>query len=146
MPTIWEQEGNEKKNIPIIWEREGNEKKTFPKFRNGKGKKKSIPIIWEHESEAVILGNGREREFPLTPGKRLWHMKHEKVRKCGKESLVPVIMAMDSLAAGSDTTGFILNMFCLNLLNLDIFSQETLAPFCSITLRRIPTNRVNYMM
>ena len=76
MPTIWEQEGNEKKNIPIIWEREGNEKKTFPKFRNGKGKKKSIPIIWEHESEAVILGNGREREFPLTPGKRLWHMKH----------------------------------------------------------------------
>ena len=28
-----------------------------------------------------------------------------KVRKCGKESLVPVIMAMDSLAAGSDTTG-----------------------------------------
>ena len=29
-----------------------------------------------------------------------------KVRKCGKESLVPVIMAMDSLAAGSDTTGF----------------------------------------
>merc|ERR1711936_566840 len=27
------------------------------------------------------------------------------VRKCGKDSLVPVIMAMDSLAAGSDTTG-----------------------------------------
>jgi len=27
------------------------------------------------------------------------------VRKCGKESMVPVIMAMDSLAAGSDTTG-----------------------------------------
>ena len=27
------------------------------------------------------------------------------MRKCGKESLVPVIMAMDSLAAGSDTTG-----------------------------------------
>jgi len=27
------------------------------------------------------------------------------VRKCGKDSMVPVIMAMDSLAAGSDTTG-----------------------------------------
>ena len=29
--------------------------------------KKSIPIVWERESEAFILGNGREREFPLTP-------------------------------------------------------------------------------
>ena len=29
--------------------------------------KKSIPIIRERESEAFILGNGREREFPLTP-------------------------------------------------------------------------------
>ena len=28
---------------------------------------KSIPIIREWESEAFILGNGREREFPLTP-------------------------------------------------------------------------------
>ena len=42
-----------KKNIPIIRKREGN--------------KKSIPIIREWESEAFILGNGREREFPLTP-------------------------------------------------------------------------------
>ena len=42
-------------------------KKTFPKFGNGKGMKKSIPIIREWESEAFILGNGREREFPLTP-------------------------------------------------------------------------------
>ena len=50
-----------------IREREGNEKKTFPKFGNGKGMKKSIPIIWEWELEAFILGNGREREFPLTP-------------------------------------------------------------------------------
>ena len=50
------------------------------------------------------------------------NMKHEKVRKCGKESLVPVIMAMDSLAAGSDTTGFIHNIFCLNLLTSNIFS------------------------
>ena len=31
--------------------------------------KKSIPIIRERESEAFILGNGREREFPLTPAK-----------------------------------------------------------------------------
>ena len=29
--------------------------------------KKSIPIIRERESEAFILGNGRERDFPLTP-------------------------------------------------------------------------------
>ena len=56
-----------KKPIPILREREGNEKKTFPKFGNGKGMKKSIPIIWERESEAFNLGNGREREFPLTP-------------------------------------------------------------------------------
>ena len=33
--------------------------------------KKSIPIIRERESEAFILGNGREREFPLTPGRNL---------------------------------------------------------------------------
>ena len=56
-----------KKTIPIIREREGNEKKAFPKFGNEKGMKKSIPIIQERESEAYILGNGREREFPLTP-------------------------------------------------------------------------------
>ena len=42
-------------------------KKAFPKFGNGKGMKESIPIIRERESEAFILGNGREREFPLTP-------------------------------------------------------------------------------
>ena len=60
-----------KKPIPIIREREGNEKKAFPKFGNGKGMKKSIPIIRERESEAFILGNGREREFPLTPGEVL---------------------------------------------------------------------------
>ena len=29
--------------------------------------KKSIPIIRERESEAFILGNGREQEFPFTP-------------------------------------------------------------------------------
>ena len=32
--------------------------------------KKSIPIIRERESEAFILGNGRERVFPLTPVSR----------------------------------------------------------------------------
>ena len=56
-----------KKTIPIIREQEGNEKNPFPKFGNGKGMKKSIPIIREWESEAFILGNGRELEFPLTP-------------------------------------------------------------------------------
>ena len=61
-----------KKTIPIIRERDGNEKKAFPKFGNGKGMKKSIPIIRERESEAFILGNGREREFPLTPVE--WHI------------------------------------------------------------------------
>ena len=57
-----------KKPIPSIREREGNEKKPFPKFGNGKGMKKSIPTVRERESEASILGNDREREFPLTPG------------------------------------------------------------------------------
>ena len=42
-------------------------KKAFPKFGNGKGMKKSISINRERESEAFILGNGREREFLLTP-------------------------------------------------------------------------------
>ena len=54
-------------SITEVWEREGNEKKAFPKFGSGKGMTKSIPIIWERESEAFILGNEREREFPLTP-------------------------------------------------------------------------------
>ena len=43
-------------------------KKTFPKFGNGKGMKKSIPKVRERESQTSILGNDREREFPLTPG------------------------------------------------------------------------------
>ena len=60
-----------KKSIPKIREREGNEKNPFPKFGNGKGMKKSIPKIRERESEASILGNDREREFPLTPGQIL---------------------------------------------------------------------------
>ena len=42
-------------------------KNPFPKFGNGKGMKKSILKVRERESEASILGNDREREFPLTP-------------------------------------------------------------------------------
>ena len=38
-------------------------------FGNKKGMKKNIPIIQERESEAFILGNGREQEFLLTPAK-----------------------------------------------------------------------------
>ena len=56
-----------KKPIPIIREQEGNEKNPFPNFGNGKGMKKYILIIQKRESEALILGNGREREFLLTP-------------------------------------------------------------------------------
>ena len=56
-----------KKSIPKIREREGNEKNPFPKFGNEKGMKKSIPKVRERESEASILGNDREPEFPLTP-------------------------------------------------------------------------------
>ena len=32
--------------------------------------KKSIPKVRERESEASILGNDREREFPLTPAEK----------------------------------------------------------------------------
>ena len=64
-----------KKSIPKIREREGNEKNPFPKFGNGKGMKKSIPKVRERESEAFILGNDREREFPLTPEARLEILK-----------------------------------------------------------------------
>ena len=67
-----------KKNIPIIREREGNEKNPSPKFGNGKGMKTSIPIIREWESEAFILGNGQEGEFPLTPAARNPTSKNEK--------------------------------------------------------------------
>ena len=42
-------------------------KKTFPNVVNGKGMKKNIPKVRERESEAFILGNGWEWEFPLTP-------------------------------------------------------------------------------
>ena len=56
-----------KKSIPEIREREGNEKNPFPKFGNGKGMKKNHSRNSGRESEASILGNDREREFPLTP-------------------------------------------------------------------------------
>ena len=67
IPEVREQEGNEKKPFPKFGNGKGMKKKAFPKFGNGKGMKKSIPIIRERESEAFILGNGQEREFPLTP-------------------------------------------------------------------------------
>ena len=52
--------------IPEFWEREW--KIAFPTFGNGNGNEKLIPKLWEREWEAGIPGNGREREFPLTPG------------------------------------------------------------------------------
>ena len=61
-------EGREwKKTIPKIWGQEGNRKNPLPYFGNGKGMTKSIPKVREKESEASILGNDREGEFPLTP-------------------------------------------------------------------------------
>ena len=50
-----------------FWSWTGVSGNDFWGFGNGKGMKKSIPMIRERESEAFILGNGREREFPLTP-------------------------------------------------------------------------------
>ena len=55
-----------KKHHPIIREREGN-KRNIPEILKREWNEKFIPIIWERESEPFILGNGREREFPLTP-------------------------------------------------------------------------------
>ena len=67
IPEVREREGNGKNPFPKFGNGKGMKKKAFPKFGNRKGMKKSIPIIREWESEAFILGNGREREFPLTP-------------------------------------------------------------------------------
>ena len=53
--------------IPEFWERERECKIAFPTFGNGNGNEKLIPKFWEREWEAGIPGNGREREFPLTP-------------------------------------------------------------------------------
>ena len=65
-----------KKSIPKIREREGNEKNPFPKFGNGKGMKKIHSRNSGRESEASILGNDREREFPLTPASEPRHLNH----------------------------------------------------------------------
>ena len=52
--------------IPKFWEREW--KMSFPTF--GNGNEKIIPNFREREWDADIPGNGREREFPLTPAQR----------------------------------------------------------------------------
>ena len=57
--------------IPEFWEREREWKIAFPTFGNGNGNEKLIPKLWERQWEAGIPGNGREREFPLTPGSDL---------------------------------------------------------------------------
>ena len=91
-----------KKNIPIIREREGNEKKAFPKFGNGKGMKKSIPIIRERESEAFILGNGREREFPLTPGLKALNLPPAFNNSCRISTPVPSFVSRTKCDEDSD--------------------------------------------
>ena len=69
-PEVREWEGNEKKTFPKFENRKGVEK-NIPEIREREGNEKSIPIlIRERESEAFILGNGQEQEFPLTPEKR----------------------------------------------------------------------------
>ena len=80
IPEIREREGNGKnpfpkfgngkgmkKSIPKIREREGNEKNPFPKVGNGKGMKKIHSRNSGRGTEASILGNDWEREFPPTP-------------------------------------------------------------------------------
>ena len=57
-----------KNYIPNYWEREREWGISFPTFGNGNGNEKTIPNFREREWEASIPGNGREREFPLTPG------------------------------------------------------------------------------
>ena len=53
--------------IPKFWEREREWKIAFPTFGNGNGNEKIIPNFREREWEASIRGNGRKREFPLSP-------------------------------------------------------------------------------
>ena len=53
--------------IPEFREREWEWKIEFPTFGNGNGNEKIIPNFREREWDVVIPGNGREREFPLTP-------------------------------------------------------------------------------
>ena len=61
--------------IPKFWEREREWKVAFPTFSNGNGNEKLIPKFWEREREAGIPGNGREREFPLTPDLMLYYSR-----------------------------------------------------------------------
>ena len=56
--------------IPKSGNGKGMEKTQSQNSGAGREQKKPIPIIRELESEAFILGNGREQEFPLTPE---WH-------------------------------------------------------------------------
>ena len=90
IPEVQEREGNwknpfpqfgngkgMKKNIPKIREWEGNEKIYSQNSGTGREWKKSIPTFREWESEALILGNGREREFPLTPAARTPNSKYQ---------------------------------------------------------------------
>ena len=61
-----------------FWEREWEWEITFPTF--GNGNEKIIPNFREREWEASIPGNGREREFPLTPGGGdVWQKKTETI-------------------------------------------------------------------
>ena len=53
--------------IPNFWDREWESKIAFPNVGNGNGNEKLIPNFREREWKAGIPGNGREREFPLTP-------------------------------------------------------------------------------
>ena len=51
--------------------------KSIPETREREANEKSIPIIRERESEAFIPGNGRERDFQLTPATSLVHNHFE---------------------------------------------------------------------
>ena len=67
--------------IHEFWEREREWRIAFPTFGNGNGNEKLIPKLWEREWKAGIPGNGREREFPLTPGRYLGNEEIDKKRK-----------------------------------------------------------------
>ena len=77
---IRDRQGKEKKSFPQFGDGKGmkkkhphnsgtgrESKKAFPKSETGLGIKKLIPMIRELESGAFILGNGRERDIPVTP-------------------------------------------------------------------------------
>ena len=60
--------GITKKKISRYSGRERELPKSFPAIRDRNGKpKKTLPAVWEWEFEAFMLGNIREREFPLMP-------------------------------------------------------------------------------